>query len=136
MKTFFIKTQKGQKIKFQLYMDDAPITSKAFLQTLPFKRTFYQARTSGQEIWIDNAPELDIIQENASVFPKPGEIIIGPKKPLRNAVAGCMGIFYGEGKGLDCSNIFGKVFAEDMELLVTLGNEIWKQGEQELIFEK
>ncbi len=136
MDSFKVQTKKGHIIRFALYTEDAPVTAEAFLQTLPYKRTFYHARTSGQEIWTDNAPELDIIQENASVFPKSGEIVIGPKRPLRNAVAGCMGIFYGDGKGLDCSNIFGKVFEEDMELLVALGNEIWKHGEQELVFEK
>ena len=136
MDSFYLKTQTEITIRFQLYINEAPVTAQAFLKKLPFNRTFYHARISGQEIWIDDAPLLDIIQENASVFPKPGEIIIGPKHPKRNPVSGCMGIFYGEGKGLDCSNIFGKVYEEDFDLLVSLGNEIWKKGEQELWFEK
>ncbi|MEO6851020.1 MAG: DUF3830 family protein, partial [Mucilaginibacter sp.] len=103
---------------------------------LPFTRTFTQARVSGQEIWIDNAPELDIIQENASVFTEPGEVVFGPLKPARAKTTNCMGIYYGEGKGLDCCNIFSKVFDEDMDILKALGNTIWKKGAQELVFKK
>lgn len=136
MDHFIIKTQNGQIIRFQLYLTEAPVTTQTFLKTLPFKKTFFHAQTSGQEIWTDDAPLLDIIQENATVFPEPGEIVIGPKNPKRNPVAGCMGIFYGEGKGLDCSNVFGKIFEEDLPLMVVLGNDVWKKGEQELLFEK
>jgi len=94
------------------------------------------ARVSGQEIWIDNAPELDIIQENASVFTAPGEVVYGPLKPARTKTSNCMGIYYGEGRCLDCCNIFARVFDEDMPFLKELGENIWKQGMQELIFEK
>ena len=103
---------------------------------LPLERTFYHARVSGQEIWIDNVPETDIIQENASVFMEPGEIVLGPSKPSRAKTKNCMGIYYGEGKGLDCCNIFGKVFDEDMSILIELGTKIWKHGGQKLIFKK
>ncbi len=47
-----------------------------------------------------------------------------------------MGIFYGEGKLVDCGNIFGKVMDDDLALLKDPGEKIWKQGEQELGFEK
>jgi hypothetical protein len=118
-----------------MYHDAAPLTAAAFIKALPFKRTFFHARISGQEIWIDDAPKLDVQQENVSVFTEPGEIVIGSVKPSRNKIAGFMGIFYGEGKLLDGGNIFGKVFEEDMPLLVTLGDAIWRQGAQELVFE-
>lgn len=52
---------------------------------------------SGREIWIDDAPLLDIPQENASVFAAPGEMVIGPKSPDRNRIKGCIGLFYGVG---------------------------------------
>jgi hypothetical protein len=135
MNAFYIKTVDNKTIRFQFYNDAAPVTVKAFVALLPFKRTFMHARVSGQEIWIDNAPELDIIQENASVFTEPGEVVYGPLKPLRTKTSNCMGIYYGEGKGLDCCNIFAKVFAEDVPLLKALGEDIWKKGEQELAFE-
>lgn len=48
---------------------------------------------SGREIWIDDAPLLDIPQENASVFAAPGEMVIGPKSPDRNRIKGCIGLF-------------------------------------------
>ena len=136
MTGFKIRTSDNQEIKFEFYLDTAPVTSKAFLSILPFTRTFHHARVSGQEIWIDNAPILDIIQENASVFTLPGEVVFGPLKPARTKTSNCMGIYYGEGKGLDCCNIFAKVVAEDMDLLKALGEKIWKHGAQELTFEK
>jgi len=133
MDGFVIKTT-NHTIRFKFYTNDAPIASAAFTALLPFKRTFLHARVSGQEIWTDKAPELDIIQENASVFTEPGEVVYGPLKPARAKTSNCMGIYYGEGRGLDCCNIFAKVFEQDMELLKALGEEIWKQGVQEIMF--
>ncbi|MFZ4456306.1 MAG: DUF3830 family protein [Bacteroidales bacterium] len=132
MKGFKMTTAEGQEIKFQFYLDDAPVTSNAFMGILPFTCTFYHARVSGQEIWIDNVPPLDIIQENASVFTEPGEVVFGPTKPSRTKTANCFGIYYGEGKGLDACNIFAKVVDEDKHKLVEFGNKVWKQGAQVL----
>lgn len=136
MKGFFIKLSDNKIIRFRYYIEEAPVTTKAFDALLPFSKTFYHARVSGQEIWTDNAPQLDIIQENASVFTVPGEVVYGPLKPSRTKTSNSMGIYYGEGKGLDCCNIFAKVFDEDMSLLITLGNNIWKNGMQEIKFEQ
>ena len=136
MNGFLIRTKDNQTIRFRFYNDTAPITSSAFLKVLPFSRIFLHARVSGQEIWIDDAPSLDIIQENSSVFTEPGEIVIGPASPDRNKIVNCMGIFYGEGKLLDAGNIFGKVVEEELKLLKTLGDMIWRNGAQDLRFEK
>ena len=135
MTGFQIKTKDISLIRFSYYLNEAPATSSAFNAALPFARAFMHARVSGQEIWIDNAPELDIIQENSSVFMSAAEVSIGPLKPARNRVGKCMGNMYGEGPLLDCSNIFAKVWDEDRELLKALGESIWKQGVQELVFE-
>jgi hypothetical protein len=132
MADFQITDKNGQAIQFRLYEQESPVTSKAFLQILPFTRTFYHARVSGQEIWIDDAPPLDIIQENASVFIEPGEVVIGPEKAGRAKTANCFGIYYGEGKGLDACNIFARVLDEDREKLAEFGNRIWKEGAMEL----
>ncbi|MBK9256534.1 MAG: DUF3830 family protein [Saprospiraceae bacterium] len=93
MTGFKITTQDNQEIKFEVYLDTAPVTSMAFLNILPFTRTFHHARVSGQEIWTDNVPALDIIQENASVFTEPGEVVFGPSKPVRTKTANCFGIY-------------------------------------------
>lgn len=132
MTGFKITTSDSQEIRFAFYLDDAPVTSKAFVDILPFTRTFYHARVSGQEIWIDNVPPLDIIQENASVFTEPGEVVFGPSRPTRTKTANCFGIYYGEGKGLDTCNIFARVVESDRQKLIDLGNSIWKNGGQEL----
>jgi hypothetical protein len=136
MKGFTVKTGEGTVIRFLYYLVEAPVTCNAFDAELPFSKTFMHARVSGQEIWIDTAPKLDIIQENASVFALPGEVVIGPLKPTRVSTAGFMGIYYGEGKGVDSCNIFAKVMNEDMELLQVFGDKIWRQGGQELLFER
>lgn len=136
MKGFNIRTADNQTIRFNFYLEAAPATSAAFSKSLPFKKMFFHARVSGQEIWIEDAPRLDVPQENSSVFAESGEIAIGPIHPARNKVAGMMGIFYGEGKLVDGSNIFGKVYDEDLPLLKALGDKTWKQGAQELMFEE
>jgi Protein of unknown function (DUF3830) len=135
MKDFIISTPDNQSIHFRLYVD-APLTIAAFANALPFSAIFFHARISGEEIWTAEGPGLDVIQENASVFAEPGEIVIGQVKPGRNKISNCIGIFYGDGKLLDCGNIFAKVFEEDLPLLKSLGDKIWKQGAQELAFEK
>lgn len=136
MTGFKIITQHGQEIKFEFYVDTAPVTSTAFQSILPFTRTFNHARVSGEEIWIDDVPKLDIIQENASVFAAPGEVVFGPTKPSRTKTANCFGIYYGDGKGLDACNIFAKVVDTDKQKLFDLGNSIWKNGSQELTLSK
>jgi len=135
MSGFMLKTKDDKTIRFNYYLEAAPVTAKAFAGLLPFTCTFIHARVSGQEIWTDNVPPLDIIQENASVFIEPGEVVFGPLKPLRAKTSNCMGIYYSEGRGLDSCNIFAKVIDEDMPPLKALGDAIWKHGEQEVVFE-
>ena len=135
MPGFLLKTP-NKTIRFNYYTEAAPVTVEAFDTQLPFTLTLMHARVSGQEIWTDHAPVLDIIQENASVFTKHGEVVIGPLKPARIKTAGCLGIYYGEGKGLDACNIFAEGLDEDLPLLKELGEEIWKQGAQQVTFER
>ena len=135
MNGFKIKTNKGIEIRFRYYYE-APVTSKAFNDALPFSLTIMHAKVSGQELWSDKAPALDIIQENASVFAEPGEFVVAPVKPDRNKVKNCLGIFYGEGKLVDCCNFFAKVYEEDFQILKEFGEKIWREGFQEVQFEK
>ena len=135
MKGFRITTPEGTAIRFRYYTNEASQTCAAFAVTLPFAKTLFHARVSGLEFWTDKAPGLTVPQENASVFTSPGEVVIDPLQPLRVKTAGAMGIYYGEGKGLDACNIFAKVVDDDLPLLVALGERIWRQGEAELLFE-
>jgi hypothetical protein len=132
----FIINVPGISIRFRYYTAEAPVTAAAFAKLLPFTRIFLHARISGQEIWTDLAPPLNIIQENSSVFTVAGEAVYGPSMPLRSKTRDAMGIYYGEGKGLDGSNIFAKVWDEDMTLLRSLGDKIWREGLHELTFDK
>ena len=136
MDQFLIKIQDNLTIRFRFYHKEAPLTAKAFASKIPFSKPFLHARISGEEIWTDDGPQLDIQQENVTVFAEPGEIVVGPLKPERNKVANCIGIFYGKGQLMDGANIFGKVVDEDMPLLEALGELIWREGEQVLTFEK
>jgi hypothetical protein len=65
MTGFIIKTSGNKTIRFNFYLEAAPVTCDAFAKLLPFTRSFLHARVSGQEVWTDSAPPLDIIQENA-----------------------------------------------------------------------
>jgi Protein of unknown function (DUF3830) len=136
MHGFFIQTSDGKTIRFKYYLNAAPATVEAFDNSLPFTKQLIHAGVSGKEIWTKEAPQLDILQENASVFTEPGEVVIAPIKPTRAKTAGCMGIYYGPGKGLDSCNIFAKVYAEDAALLKNLGDEIWNKGGRTLKFDK
>jgi len=133
---FQIKTHDGDRIRFRYFTAQAPETVRAFHQELPFTLAFYHARVSGEEIWTETGPIIQCPQENASIFCQPGEVVIGPSEPKRVRTAGMMGIYYGEGKGLDAANIFASVQEEDRELLILLGHQIWRQGEQVLTFEE
>ena len=135
MTGFTLKTAAGHIIRFRYYTE-APITATAFDALPPFTRTFMHERISGQEIWTDRAPELNIIQENASVFTIPGELVYGPSMPLRSKTRNAMGIYYGEGKRLYAGNIFATVVKEDIHLPITLGEQIWKGGVAEITFER
>lgn len=84
MTGFILKIDGRRIIRFKYYTDAAPTTAAAFDGELSFKRRFVHARVSGQEFWTDDAPALDIIQENSSVFVEPGEIVIGTLRPHRN----------------------------------------------------
>lgn len=136
MKGFQLITPDNQTITFSYYTEEAPVTCAAFDRLLPFALTLMHARTSGQEFWSDKAPLADIIQENASVFTETGEAVFGPAKPARVKTSGCIGFYYGEGKGLDAANIFAKVNPGDQEKLKALGEHIWKKGEVKIRFEK
>jgi uncharacterized protein DUF3830 len=135
MKGFTLRADSQAPIRFLFYLDSAPQTCEAFASLLPFTRILMHARTSGQEIWTDDSPQVDVIQENASIFTEPGEAVIGPSRPLRTRTANCMGIYYGEGRGLDACNIFAKVLNEDLGKLRDLGLAIWMHGAREIHFE-
>lgn len=132
MKGFKIITKDKEEIHFHYYLDSAPITCNAFEKILPFTRTFHHARISGEEIWISDVQPLDIIQENASVFTRPGEVVFGPSKPQRSKTANCFGIYYGSGRGFDAANIFARVVKQDLQKLVELGISIWNNGSEQI----
>ncbi|MDB5285039.1 MAG: hypothetical protein JWO06_4114 [Bacteroidota bacterium] len=134
MNSFKTITAKGETVRFNLYIGEAPETSQAFLNSLPFSRDFFHAKVSGEEIWTPDGLELSIAQENSTVFIDEGEIVLGPLHK-RNKVSKCIGIMYGEGKLLDCGNIFGKVFKEDLPLLKEIGKRFWLSGKERLTFE-
>ncbi len=133
---FNIRNKSGVQIRFRYYLKEAPESCCAFDSILPLKRIFYHARVSGQDIWFDNLPDLNIIRENASVFTVPDEAVLSPSHPKRTRTANCFGIYYGEGRGLDACNIFASVFDEDREKLTLPGDEIWKNGAMEIIMER
>jgi hypothetical protein len=57
MNGFKIVAEDGQVIRFEYYLEAAPITSAAFDSLLPFERTFVHARIWGEEIWTNVSSE-------------------------------------------------------------------------------
>jgi hypothetical protein len=135
MDGFRILTPDNQVIRFRYYLPQAAATCRSFEASLPFQQVLFHARVSGLEIWTEDGPKLNLPQENSSIFAAPGEIVLGPILPERNRIRGCLGIFYGEGKLLDCGNIFGKVVEDDFEKLRKVGDTIWRKGGIMLRFE-
>lgn len=131
-----VTNQKGEVIIINLYAELAPNTVQALGAVLPFEREIFHARLSGQEIWCDDMPQLDVPQENASVHAQPGEFVVGPKNPIRNQITGCLGLFYGKGTLIDCGNIIGKVEKDDLSILKSWGQDIWQNGSQILSFSR
>ena len=135
MQYIVLRAPQMGDIKFRLYVDEAPVTVAAFCAALPITVTMMHARVSGEEIWSPDGPKLDIIQENASTFAVPGEMVMGPLRPARVKTAGCVGIYYGAGRGLDAANIFAKVVPEDADALWKLGDDIWRSGPKEVVLD-
>ena len=133
--SIIIKFPGDRQIRFSLYLDAAPVTCEAFCKALPFQLKLLHAKVSGQELWSPNGPSLDIIQENATVFLDAGEIAIGPLKPARNKLPRSIGIFYGDGKLVDCANVFAKVYEEDMVALKNIGEQVWLESAPVVTFE-
>jgi hypothetical protein len=119
----------GTEIKFRLLLEEAPITCDTLAKIIPLEITLLHARTSGEEIWTPDGPELKIGLENATVNIESGEIGIAPIHP-RNKISKCLVISYGQAKLFDCANIFGQVLKEDEDNLKMLGNKIWTEGKQ------
>ncbi len=119
----------SEHTRVEPYESEAPQTCKAILNALPVEGVFKQARFAGEEIWCDDALELFIPQENATIHPKPGEIGYAP--PLeRSEVANSIAIVYGEATLSDAVNIFGRVVEEDLPKLKALGEKVWLEGKQ------
>ncbi|CAF1291633.1 unnamed protein product [Didymodactylos carnosus] len=135
MNSIVLNVSVDQKIRFELYENSAPITCNTFCSKLPFEIKLLHAKLAGEEIWSPNGPELDIIQENSTIHVEPGEIVIAPINPIRNQIRKCIGIFYGNGKLVDCANVFAKVFPDDINKLKQLGEDIWLNGSKIIRFE-
>jgi len=132
MAIIILETEKGQQIRFELLKGEAPITIGAFEGLLPLKLKLLHARTSGEELWTPDGPELNIALENATVHIEPGELGIAPVHP-RNKISKCVVLAYGPARLYDCANIFARVIKEDEEHLKVLGNAIWMEGAQTVI---
>ncbi len=60
MTELYLATLDGQEIRFNFYDLEAPKTCKAIKEILPIEIKLLHARTSGEEIWTPNRPELNI----------------------------------------------------------------------------
>src|SRR5688572_21261613 len=101
MASFSINLDNDMTIRFQCYVEDAPVTSTAFLSFMPLAKMFSPVLVTGLALWFDDRPPVDLIQEDASLFPKPGDVVSGPSIPSRPLRGRCFRIGSGACKGLD-----------------------------------
>jgi len=135
MTGFLIKTSYNDTLRFQLYLDGAPLTCEAFLNSLPFSGGFIHPGLLRKEIWTSWGPQVNILPENAFALMEPGEIAIGFLTPHDRTNSKRIRICYEEAKPINRCNVFGKVFEEDLHLLKVLGQTIWRYGQLNLSFE-
>lgn len=130
-----LKSKDGIRVRFRLYEKEAPLTCKALLKAFPLSVKFVQGRYAGEEIYSPKGPNIKLPAENATINLKVGEIGYAPPSP-RNEVSKCFGIVYGDAKLSDWVNVFGIVVEKDLPLLKKIGEKLWLEGSQELVFEK
>lgn len=134
MPQIIVHDSSNDGIRFRLYETEAPATCRAFIAALPLSVRAVQARFAGEELWIPEGPHLQIIQENATIELKLGELGYAPPNP-RSDVAKSIALVYGEAKLSDCVNVFAIVLDEDLPKLKKLGEEVWLRGARILTFE-
>ena len=84
MTGFKLVTKDGVEIHFKFYLDEAPVTCKAFHEDPSFHQGVLSCPCLGHgDSESTTYRALDIIQENASVFAEPGEVVVGPSRPTR-----------------------------------------------------
>lgn len=113
------------RIKFKINKKEAPKTYKAFVKRLPLKRKFVHAKISGEEIWT-YGPKIKVIQENASVRLRPGELGYAPfvkRSDISNAIA----IVYGRAVLWDSVNVFARASGSNLKNLKKLAKLIDKK---------
>ena len=133
---FQVSASGGEPIPFEYNLRFAVETCEAFDELLPFNCGFKHVETSRPELWTENAPVLDILQQYSTAYAEAGEVLLGPVGPLRNRISGSLRIFYGKGQSLDAGNVFARVFKGELDKLAALGNRIRKEGSVELSFEQ
>ena len=125
MSKIVLEFQKGGSFNVILNEKDAPITTKHFLEKLPYKGNALQARFAGEELFFKMP--LTIQYEN-NVKPVVGDISFNAE-PKWQAVC----IYYGSNIRVSepFFNLFGKLEG-DFNELKEIGERIWKEGKEEI----
>jgi hypothetical protein len=72
-------TAGGFRFEARFETAAAPRTCRAFLTLLPFKEQLLHVRWSGEAMWVPLGDlPLGLPAENATTYPRPGEIILYP----------------------------------------------------------
>jgi hypothetical protein len=123
--------------KFEAYFQDekAPKTCSRFRSLLPWRQRLIHVRWSGEACWIPLGNlALDIGYENATSYPRAGEIILYAGGVSETEVL----IAYGPARfGSMVGQLAGNpllIITERLERLAEIGREILWSGAKEIVF--
>lgn len=120
----------------RLEMDQAPATSAAFRELLPYEQKLIQARWSGEAAWIPLGEfRLGVDFENHTSYPAPGQILFYPGGYSETEILFPYGpSCFGSKMGQLAGNHFITV-VDGLDQLPELGRRVVWQGAQDVRFE-
>tara|TARA_Y100001936_G_C16008485_1_gene632183 strand:+ start:434 stop:1318 length:885 start_codon:yes stop_codon:yes gene_type:complete len=124
MDKIFEMEMGGEKIRARLLTDDAPITCKAFEETMPTNTFAVNAKFAGDET-IGMLSFYVPPGENEVPSVEPGDIGYYPRSQT-------LCLFYGEIMPFGYINLFAKVLPEDLDKSIVAGKKILTAGSMPL----
>lgn len=122
--------ERGGSIKARILEDKAPKTVEAIWNALPFETTAKQARTAGEETYIETSHLIKGLEPENLTDARFGSVQFATD-PWNNIT-----VYYGNMLKVSPFNEFAVVVEEDLEKLAEIGNRIWSQGFEKVTVRK
>ena len=135
MKQFVTIVIGEEEFKARFQYEQAPQTCARFASLLPWTQQLIHVRWSGEGCWIPLGNlDLNIGFENATSYPRPGEVIVYPGGISETEVLIAYGsVRFASKVGQLAGNHFATIY-EGNEQLADLGELVLWKGAQEISF--